>query len=109
MAESGDDFTVRTGVSRNGPVSVGHAAVTAAAKPADEAKLVRGADVTPGHTLEPTQSTQFGNAPDMLESQPAHDVEPLASARGGGHVRGTHDAADVGASGEFDVKPLGHA
>ena len=96
MAESGDDFTERTGVNRDGPVSVGHAAVTAAAMPADEAKLVRGADVTPGQTPEPTQATQLGYAPDMFAAQPAHDVELFP--RGGGQESTTQDANDVGAA-----------
>ena len=97
-AERGEDFRKKLGTRRCLPVSGGQVDAIAAATLADEVKLVRGAAVTPGQTVSVSlQATQVGSAPDVFAGQPAHVVEPLKKARGGGHARGTHDANDVGA------------
>ncbi len=44
----------------------------------------------------------------MLAAHPTHALPSAATASGGGHVSGAHDAADVGAADETGAKPLGH-
>jgi len=78
-------------------VRVGQKDVTVGAIPAGEAKLRRGAAVTPGQMAESTQETQFGKVPDVFAEQPAHDVEPIENTRGREQERRAHDAKDVGA------------